>query len=143
MPKTSEAIITRARASALLFGCAALLLDRGPVLAQSDGSIKLIYPIPVTALLDALVPIYERVSSRKIISHFDPTAARTIAAGEAFDVAVIGVTNMDGLIKAGAVVADSKTVIGTAVAELAYKRSVARPDISTPESLKAVLLNRR
>lgn len=92
--------------------------------------------------LDEIVAAFTKTSTTKIVVQYDPAAVvgRKIDAGEAFDVAITSASALDGLVKKGIVLADSSAVVGVNAVTLAYRRGSPKPDISTPEALKAVLL---
>ncbi len=75
--------------------------------------------------------------------HYDPAAivGRKTAAGEAFDVAIAGDKALEKLVEQGIVLAGSTAIFGVNGASLAYRRGAAKPDIATPDALKAVILN--
>jgi molybdate transport system substrate-binding protein len=138
----SRPLITRAHASALLFGAAVLGSIRFPSSAQTNATLRIIAAVPVKAALDAIVPLFEKASGHDVgIEYGAGDIPTKIAAGEAFDVVILGTAAMDALVKGGFVLPDSQAMFGTAVFELAYRSSTSRPDISTPDALKAVLLN--
>ena len=92
--------------------------------------------------LDEIVAAFEKTSPTKIVVQYDPAAVvgRKIDAGEAFDLAITSASALDGLVKKGIVLADSTAVVGVNAVTLAYKRRTPKPDVSTPEAMKAVLL---
>jgi molybdate transport system substrate-binding protein len=85
---------------------------------------------------------FERTSGHKVIVHFEVNAAleRKIAAGEAFDVAVLNPQPLDASIRNGRVVAASRAVIGRIGLGAAVKAGAPKPDISTVDRFKAALL---
>jgi molybdate transport system substrate-binding protein len=73
---------------------------------------------------------------------YGPTNAlcRHVAEGAVADIAFLADASIDELIVAGTLVPDSRRIIARSGVALAVKRGAAKPDISTPESLKAALL---
>jgi len=65
---------------------------------------------------------------------------RRIEGGEPFDLAVLVDFQTDGLIKAGKLVADTRTDIMKAGIGVAVKRGAPKPDIGTVEAFKRTLL---
>ena len=94
------------------------------------------------ASLETLVPQFERASGHKLISHFDlpPALVRKIDAGEPYDVIILSY-DVDALIKQGKVVASSRTVFGRVGVGVAVKQGAPKPDFSTVEAFKRMLLN--
>ena len=134
-------MITRARASALLFGGAVLGSTRIVGVAQTAATLKILGSIVSRGLLDAIDPIYEKTSNHSVaVQYAGPTIA-TIAASEPFDVVIASVATIDTLIKQGLVQADSQALLGASVASLAYRSGTSRPDTTTLAALKSVLLN--
>ena len=64
-----------------------------------------------------------------------------IDAGEAFDIAVLSTEGMDSYVQKGAIAAASRTYLGRTGAAMAVRAGAPKPDISTREKLKQVLLN--
>jgi molybdate transport system substrate-binding protein len=106
------------------------------------GEIKVMSAIAAKVALDEIIPLYEKASGNKLVAQYDSVAvvAKRAATGEAFDVTISNIRWMDDLVKQGIVLADSETVVGTTVASLAYRRGTPKPDISTPDAMKAVIL---
>jgi molybdate transport system substrate-binding protein len=92
--------------------------------------------------LDEIVTAFTKTSTTKVVVQYDPAAVvgRKIDAGEAFDVAITSASALAGLVKKGIVLADSTAVVGVNAVTLAYLRGTPKPDISTPEAMKATLL---
>jgi molybdate transport system substrate-binding protein len=85
---------------------------------------------------------FERASGHKVTVHFEVNAAleKKIAAGEAFDVAVLNPQPLDASIENGKIVAASRAVIGRIGLGAAVKAGAPKPDISTVERFKSALL---
>lgn len=111
-------------------------------LPASASEIKVMSAIATKVALDEIIPLYEKASGNKLVAQYGSVAvvAKRAASGEAFDVAISNVKLMDDLVKQGVVLADSETVVGATVASLAYRRGTPKPDISTPDAMKAVIL---
>jgi molybdate transport system substrate-binding protein len=104
--------------------------------------LTIVTTVAVKGALSQLGPMFEKMLGRKVAIEYDsaPEIARRLAAGNGVDVLLAGSAVVDGFVKSGALIADSEVPAGTAVASLAYKDGTPKPDISTPEALKAVLL---
>jgi molybdate transport system substrate-binding protein len=70
----------------------------------------------------------------------NPEVVRRGVAGEAFDVAVGNPSTIEQLIAAGKVIAGSRAEIGSAGLAVAVRSGAAKPDISSVDALKRVLL---
>jgi molybdate transport system substrate-binding protein len=91
--------------------------------------------------LDALIPQFERASGHKIAGEYalPPALVKRIDAGEPFDVLILSY-DVEGLIKQGKVVADSRTVLGRIGVGVAIRTGMPKPDFSTVEKFKRMLL---
>jgi len=132
----------RIRLLAALFSGATLAAAAIPGFAQTNAPIVVLGSVAVRGALDKLGPMFEKTSGRKVVIQYDSAAALAsrAATGEGYDVVVTSVSAVDGFVKTGAVAADTEAVVGTAVASLVYKHGTPKPDISSPDALKAVLL---
>jgi molybdate transport system substrate-binding protein len=85
---------------------------------------------------------FERTSGHKVTVHFEVNAAleKKIAAGEAFDVAVLNPQPLDASIRNGKIVAASRAVIGRIGLGVAVRAGAPKPDISTVDRFKSALL---
>ena len=86
---------------------------------------------------------FERASGHKVAIRFavNPEVKRTIEAGEAFDVAILNPPVLDGLIRQGKIVADTRAVIGRSGIGVAVREGAPTPDISSVAAFKRTLLN--
>lgn len=122
-----------------IMGCAAIFGAEGAVAAE----IKLIASPGVRALVNDLVPQFEKTTGHKVTMDFAVIAVlkRRIEAGEAFDIVIPGPELIDDLIKQGKVAADTQAAFGRTGVALGVRKGAPKPDISTPESLKRALLD--
>jgi molybdate transport system substrate-binding protein len=132
----------RVRAAALLFTGALLGPIATPAIAQTTAPIVVVGSVAVKGALDKLGPSFEKATGRKVVLQYDSAAALAsrAATGEGYDVVITSAASVDGFAKSGAVAADSEAVVGSAIASLVYKHGSPKPDISTPDALKAVML---
>ncbi len=63
-----------------------------------------------------------------------------LLAGEACDLMIVTDTMIDALVAAGTLRADARAPLGRVRTGIAVRHGAARPDVSTPEALKAALL---
>jgi molybdate transport system substrate-binding protein len=70
-------------------------------------------------------------------------AAKRVAAGEAFDVVLLASEAIDKLAAAGHLAAGSRVDLVRSTVAVAVQAGAARPDIRTPDALKAALLAAR
>jgi molybdate transport system substrate-binding protein len=121
--------------------CAAILCGGSAVAAE----IKLIGSTGVRAVVSELAPRFEKSTGHKVVTDFAVIAIlkRRIEAGEAFDIVIPGPELIDELVKQGKVAADTRAAFGRTGVALGVRKGAPKPDISTPEKLKRVLLDAR
>jgi molybdate transport system substrate-binding protein len=126
--------------------CAALVAALLVVCAQMavvSGAELKIFGSRVTQMVMAdLGPQFEQTSGYKPVVVTDVAAVmkRRIEAGEPFDLAVLVDFQADDLIKAGKLVAETRTDVMKAGIGVAVKRGAPKPDIGTVEAFKRALL---
>jgi molybdate transport system substrate-binding protein len=98
--------------------------------------------IPFKAPMDQIGPRFERETGHRLVIKYAPSAPllKQIESGEPFDVVLIFSKLVDELIKQMKVRADSRVDIARAGLGLAVKRGAAKPDISSADEFKQVLL---
>ena len=111
-------------------------------LAAAAADLRVLSSVAVKSAFDALIPRFEKASGHTIAIEYGTAAGirKKIDAGEAFDVSVGLASATADLVKAGIVLPEPHPVVGVAVASLAYRTGAPKPEIATPEALKAVLL---
>jgi molybdate transport system substrate-binding protein len=90
---------------------------------------------------ETIVPQFESATGHKVVSQYGlpPALITKVDAGEPFDVVILSY-DVEGLIKQGKVVADSRTVLGRTGVGIAIRQGAPRPDFSTVEAFKRALL---
>lgn len=109
---------------------------------SSRGSeITLIAPGGIRTALQRLIPIFETRTGHKVTPTFTSGAAAKAktADGELFDVPIVQ-PPLDSVIASGNVVPNSETPIATVSVVVAIRSGIAKPDISTGEGVKRLLL---
>jgi molybdate transport system substrate-binding protein len=121
-----------------LFALTAILMPTAAPAAE----LKVLSGNGARAAVRELCEQFERTSGHKVTVHFEVNAAleKKIAAGEAFDVAVLNPQPLDASIRNGKIVAASRAVIGRIGLGAAVKAGAPKPDISTVDRFKAALL---
>jgi molybdate transport system substrate-binding protein len=96
---------------------------------------------PLPDVLGTLMPMFESATGNKVKIAFKggPEIAADVKQGAA-DLVVTGTEQVDDLAKSGDVAGDSKTLLMISKVGIAVKAGAAKPDVSTPEKLKAALL---
>ena len=96
---------------------------------------------PLPDVMGTLVPMFEKASGHKVkISHKGAPAITANAKAGAVDLVITNTEVVDELAKGGDVGANAKTLLMISKVGLAVKPGAPKPDISTPDKLKAALL---
>jgi molybdate transport system substrate-binding protein len=96
---------------------------------------------PLPDVMGTLVPMFEKASGHKVkISHKGPPAITADVKQGAVDLVITNTEVVDELAKGGDVVGNGKTLLMISKVGVAVKAGAPKPDISTPEKLKAALL---
>ncbi len=116
------------------------------VLAQPSvtnaAEIKVLCSNGIKAVMEDLVPQFERATKHKVVITYGLSAAlkRQIEAGEQFDIAVLTPPLIDDLIKQGKIAGDTRTTLARSGMALAIRAGAPKPDIRTTDALKRTLL---
>jgi molybdate transport system substrate-binding protein len=125
--------------SATLLGVATAL---SPIAGAQAAELKGLAGGSMTVSLQELAPLFERATGNKVTFHFDstPNLIKAVTSGQPFDLGVVPVDVMkDAAARAG--FAGGPTIDIARVGYGVAIRAVApKPDIGTPEALKATLL---
>jgi molybdate transport system substrate-binding protein len=104
--------------------------------------IKVLTAGAMKAVVLAVAPAFEAATGHTLVIDNDTAGglARRIAAGEAFDAAVVTPRVIDDLIAAGKIVAGTRADVATVGMGVAVKAGTPLPDIATTDAFKALLL---
>jgi molybdate transport system substrate-binding protein len=115
--------------------------------AASAAEVHVMISGGLAAAVKQLVPQYEKASGNTVVIAYGPSMGTTpqaipmrLSRGEPADVLIMVGDALGDLIGKGTAVADSRVDIADSPIGAAVKAGAAKPDISTPESLKAALL---
>jgi molybdate transport system substrate-binding protein len=147
MRNQSESLAMKIRS----FASMVLALSFAVVLVFSDvarcAEVKVMISGGLTAAYNQLVPQFERATENKVVTASGPSMGTTpqaipvrLARGEPADVLIMVGYALGDLIKQGKVVADSRIDIADSPIGMAVRAGAPKPDISTLESFKRVLL---
>lgn len=94
-------------------------------------------------VLDKIGPEFEHTTGHKlnVISGFGPIFVKQINAGESFDVLVGLPETINGLVKDGKIMADTRTNLFRSGLGVEVRTGAPKPDISSVEAFKHALLN--
>lgn len=120
---------------------AALLL--APALA-SAAELKVYSTIGVKSVLEELLPKFEKETGNKVTITWGLISSFTKKAqeGDVPDVLVVSRASIDSLAKDGKIAAGGPT-LASSIFAVGVKQGAPKPDISSPEALKKVLLTAR
>ena len=125
---------------AVLLGAVALAAV--PAEAQP---VRVLSSVAVKAVMDALVPEFERTTKHKISAEFGIAAAMKtrMEGGEPFDVAILTPAMLDDLVAKRLIDAASRPVVARSGLGLMVKAGSAKPDVRSVEAFKRTLLAAR
>ena len=111
-------------------------------IAAEAAELKVLSAIGMQAVMEDLVPKFERTSGHKLAITFATlgAAVKRVQDGETADVVIIPRQGIDTLVKDGKAVADNVTVLARAGIVVAVRKGAPKPDISSPDALKRTLL---
>lgn len=94
------------------------------------------------SVIEEIGPQFEKATGHSLKITYGSTGPLTAAIdkGETFDVAILGVGAIDGLIKRGKLAAATRADIARSGMGIAIRKGAAKPDISTPDAFKRALI---
>ena len=89
-----------------------------------------------------LIPQFEKATGHRVIVTWDGTLniKKRIASGEVVDLVVVPAADVDDMIASGGLTPGSRVDVAKSIIGVAVREGVAKPDISTPDSLTRALL---
>jgi molybdate transport system substrate-binding protein len=125
----------------LLASLAAGLISAMTIAAEA-AEVRVFCTGAARTALEQIAPQFERTSGHKVVAQFGLAneLLPKINAGEPFDVLILSY-DIDGMIKQGKIVADSRTVLGRTGVGVAIPKGAQKPDISTVDAFKRALLS--
>jgi molybdate transport system substrate-binding protein len=109
--------------------------------AQAQSEITVIAPGGAKAVLDQLIPQFESKSGYKVKVTIGSGLGtkKQVIQGDAFDVPIVQ-PPLEEVIASGNVVAGTQTPLATVSVGIAVRKGAPKPDISTSEAVKRLLL---
>src|SRR5258706_1643410 len=109
-------------------------------LPAAAAEITLLSSVGVTAVLEELLPQFERATGHKVVAHLGTAAAtkKAIDGGAAFDVAILTPGLVDDLIKEGKAVAGTNKIVARSGLGAAVREGAPKPDIASDEAFTRV-----
>jgi molybdate transport system substrate-binding protein len=108
----------------------------------SAAEIKVLASGATKEVIDEVIPEFEKASGHKVTVIFTGAAKikERIAAGEVYDVVIVGGPVVDAFIQQGRVVPGSRTDLMKSGVGVAVRAGGAKPDIRSSEALKRTVL---
>ena len=119
----------------------AVLAVGSPRGARAQSEVTLIAPGGIRDAIEELIPGFERKTGHKVNATFGSGGGtkQRVAQGDPFDVPVVQPPYPE-VLASGHVVADSATPLAGVAVGVAVRKGAPKPDISTPEAVKRMLL---
>lgn len=127
------------RARFLLAAACSLLMP----LTAAAAEIKMLAAGAMKEIILELVPEFERSSGNRIVATWTGSAGirKSVGAGEAFDLVIVGAKDVDTFIKDGKMMPGSRVDIAKSGVGVAVKAGAPRPDISSSDTVRKALLS--
>lgn len=109
---------------------------------MSGNEIVVLCTLGLAGVMKELGPKFERENDCRLAIEFGPAArlSQDIAAGAAFDVAVLTAAAVDAMIATGKIAPGTRTDIAQSCVGVTVQPGATKPDISTVEAFKRALL---
>jgi molybdate transport system substrate-binding protein len=109
--------------------------------ARAQTEVTLIAPGGIRSAVEQLAPGFEQKTGYKVNATFRSGGGTTqqVVRGDAFDVPIVQPPYPD-VLASGNVVESSATPLASVAVGVAVKKGASKPDISTPEAVKKMLL---
>jgi molybdate transport system substrate-binding protein len=110
--------------------------------AAAQTEVTLIAPGGIKAAIEQLIPGFERKTGDKVKATFGSGLGtkKQVAGGEAFDVPIMQPPYPE-VLASGNVIANTATPLASVAVGVAVRKGAPKPDISTPEAVKRMLLD--
>ena len=125
----------------LFFIAVAALVLGHPNIVRAQSEVTLIAPGGIRAAIEQLIPGFEKKTGIKVKATFGSGLGtkKQVTNGEPFDVPIVQPPYPE-VLASGNVVASSAKPLATIAVGVAVKKGAPKPDISTPEAVKKMLL---
>jgi molybdate transport system substrate-binding protein len=129
-----------ALSQAISFGFVAVLAQMAPAGAAE---IKIMAPRAIWTVLQEAGPDFERTTGHKLNVSVDLAAVvvKRVNDDEDFDIAVAAPAQIDGLVKGGKLIADTRTDLTRSGIGVEVRKGAPKPDISTGDAFKRAMLD--
>ena len=130
----------RSRAATCWLPSVVALIVCSSSVARAD-DVTLVAPGGMRCALDRMTPDFERKTGHKIKATIGSGGAthQQVVKGEPFDVPIVQPPYQD-VLASGNVVASTETLLATVPMVVVVRKGASKPDISTPDAVKRLLL---
>ena len=110
--------------------------------AASAAEIKVIASGATKEIINEILPAFEKNSGHKVAIEFTGTAniKKRIAAGETYDLVIVGAPEIDAFAQQGKIASGTRTDLMKSGVGVAVRSGASKPDIGSSEALKKTLL---
>jgi molybdate transport system substrate-binding protein len=110
--------------------------------AASAAEIKVIASGATKEIINEILPAFEKNSGHKVAIEFTGTAniKKRIAAGETYDLVIVGAPKIDAFTQQGKIASGTRTDLMKSGVGVAVRSGASKPDIGSSEALKKTLL---
>lgn len=110
--------------------------------AASAAEIKVIASGATKEIINEILPAFEKNSGHKVAIEFTGTAniKKRIAAGETYDLVIVGAPEIDAFAQQGKIASGTRTDLMKSGVGVAVRSGASKPDIESSEALKKTLL---
>jgi molybdate transport system substrate-binding protein len=125
----------------LAFVAASLLVLGSSPAARAQEDVTLLIPAPTKVVFDKLLPAFEAKTGFKVkVTYGTSMGTRDqVAKGDPFDVPVLRAPYPEAL-ASGNIIPSSASTIASFVVGVGVRKGAPKPDISTPDAVKRLLL---
>jgi len=118
-----------------------IALTLGPASIVRADEVSLVAPGGIRAAIEKMIPDFEKKTGHKVKATFGSGGGtkQQVTRGEPFDVPIVQPPYPE-VIASGNVVASTETPLATVAVAVAVRKGAPKPDISTPEAVKRMLL---
>ena len=122
--------------------CAVIAVLLQATVASAD-EIRVLSSVGIKAVVDELVPQFEKATKHKVTTTFDlaSTMKTKIEGGAPFDVAILTPPLLDDLIAKGLVASASRTAVARVGLGLMIKAGGKKPNVGTLDAFRRTLLD--
>jgi molybdate transport system substrate-binding protein len=126
----------------LLSVLAAAIFLSMPLSARAQSEVTLIAPGGIRSAIEQIIPGFEQKTGYKVNATFGSGGGtkQQVVRGDVFDVPIVQPPYPD-VIASGNVIESTATPLAAVAVGIAVKQGAPRPDISTPEAVKKMLLS--